>query len=46
MLDTSRRTAFNDDHGLFRDQVRRFFAKELIPHLDRWEEQEIGRAHV
>ena len=41
MLDTSRRTAFNDDHEAFRDSVRRFFAKELIPHLDRWEEQGI-----
>ena len=41
MLDTSRRTAFNDDHEAFRDRVRRFFAKELIPHLDRWEEQGI-----
>ena len=41
MLDTSRRTAFNDDHALFRDQVRRFFAKELIPHLDRWEKHGI-----
>ena len=41
MLDTSRRTAFNDDHEAFRDSVRRFFAKELIPHLGRWEEQGI-----
>ena len=41
MLDTSRRTAFNEDHEAFRDSVRRFFAKELSPHLDRWEEQGI-----
>ena len=27
MLDTSRRTAFNDDHEAFRDSVRRFFDK-------------------
>jgi acyl-CoA dehydrogenase len=39
MLDLSRRTAFNDEHDLFRDQVRRFFDRELTPHLDRWEEQ-------
>jgi len=39
MLDLSRRTAFNDDHHLFRDQVRKFFARELVPHLDRWEAQ-------
>jgi acyl-CoA dehydrogenase len=44
MLDFSRRTAFSDDHHLFRDQVRKFFERELIPHLDRWEEQgEIDR---
>jgi len=41
MLDTIRRTAFNDDHEAFRDSVRRFFAKELNPHLERWEEQGI-----
>ena len=41
MLDTSRRTAFNHDHALFRDSVRRLFARELTPHLDRWEEQGI-----
>ena len=38
MLDVSRRTAFNDDHNAFRDQVRKFFAKELVPNLDKWEE--------
>jgi alkylation response protein AidB-like acyl-CoA dehydrogenase len=41
MLDTSRRTAFSDEHAMFRDEVRKFFAKELIPHLDRWEEEGI-----
>ena len=39
MLDLSRRTAFSDDHHLFRDQVRKFFARELEPHLERWEAQ-------
>jgi len=39
MLDLSRRTAFCDDHQLFRDQVRRFFERELVPHLERWEAQ-------
>ena len=44
MLDLSRRTFYNEDHDLFRDQVRRFFARELVPHLERWEEQgEIDR---
>jgi alkylation response protein AidB-like acyl-CoA dehydrogenase len=39
MLDISRRTAFNEDHNAFRDQVRKFFTKELVPNLDRWEEE-------
>ena len=37
MLDLSRRTAFTEEHNLFRDQVRKFFDRELIPHLERWE---------
>ncbi|HEV2746483.1 MAG TPA: acyl-CoA dehydrogenase family protein [Allosphingosinicella sp.] len=41
MLDTARRTAFNEDHEQFRGQVRKFFAKALIPHLERWEKEEI-----
>jgi len=41
MLDTSRRTCFTEDHAMFRDQVRRFFAAELTPHLDRWETEGI-----
>lgn len=41
MLDISRRTAFNDDHAAFRETVRRFFARELVPHLTRWEEEGI-----
>jgi acyl-CoA dehydrogenase len=44
MLDLSRRTALSDDHHLFRDQVRKFFDRELAPHLERWEAQgEIDR---
>ena len=31
MLDLSRRAAFNEDHDAFRDQVRRFFDRELTP---------------
>ncbi len=37
MLDISRRTAFDTDHHAFPDQVRKFFANELVPNLDRWE---------
>jgi alkylation response protein AidB-like acyl-CoA dehydrogenase len=44
MLNLSRRFAYSGDHDLFRDSVRKFFDRELIPHLDRWEEQgEIDR---
>ncbi|HEX8578804.1 MAG TPA: acyl-CoA dehydrogenase family protein [Allosphingosinicella sp.] len=39
MLDTSRRFALSNDHHAFRDQVRRFLERELIPHMDRWEEE-------
>jgi alkylation response protein AidB-like acyl-CoA dehydrogenase len=41
MLDTSRPTAFAPEHEQFRDSVRRFFDRELIPHLSRWEEEGI-----
>jgi alkylation response protein AidB-like acyl-CoA dehydrogenase len=41
MLDTSRRFALSDDHHAFRDQVRRFFERELLPHIHRWEEEGI-----
>ena len=39
MIDTAGRTAYNEDHAAFRDQVRKFFAKELTPNLDRYEEE-------
>jgi len=42
MLDTARRTAFSADHDAFRDQVRRFLERELLPHMDRWEEEGIA----
>ncbi|MBA4013355.1 MAG: acyl-CoA dehydrogenase [Phenylobacterium sp.] len=41
MLSTAGRTAYDADLDLFRDQVRKFFDKELYPHLDRWEEEGI-----
>ncbi len=41
MLDTSRRTAFGPEHEQFRDSVRRFFDRELVPNIDRWEEEGI-----
>ena len=37
MLDTSTRTGFDEDLAVFRDQVRKFFDREMIPNLDKWE---------
>lgn len=37
MLNMAGRSAYDADHDLFRDQVRKFFSVALIPHLDRWE---------
>ena len=39
MLDTTQRAVYDADLNLFRDQVRKFYAQHLIPHLDRWEEE-------
>ena len=41
MLDTSARTAFTDDHAMFRESVRKMFERELLPHLDRFEQEGI-----
>ena len=38
MLDTSRRTAFDETHDQFREQVRKFLERELTPHLESWEQ--------
>jgi acyl-CoA dehydrogenase len=37
MLDTTDRTIFDEDHAVFRDAVRKFFARALVPHLDQHE---------
>src|SRR6266511_3976263 len=37
MIPASTRTLYDEDHVLFRDQVRRFFDRALVPNLDRWE---------
>jgi alkylation response protein AidB-like acyl-CoA dehydrogenase len=34
------RTLFSAEHEDFRKTVRRFFAEEVIPHHERWEEQQ------
>jgi alkylation response protein AidB-like acyl-CoA dehydrogenase len=37
MLQTAHRVGFDENHHVFRDQVRKFFDQALIPNLDRWE---------
>ena len=41
MLDTTRRSIFDESHTLFRDQVRKFLDREMMPCLDKWEENGI-----
>lgn len=36
-----KRRCYVEDHDLFRDSVRRFFARHLLPNLDRWEEDHL-----
>jgi len=38
VLNTAGRTAFDENHNLFRDSVRKFFDAKLTPNLERWEE--------
>ena len=37
MLDMSTRFAFSQEHGMFRDSVRKLFDQALIPNLDKFE---------
>ncbi len=30
---------FSEEHGIFQQSVRRFVDKEIIPHIDQWEEE-------
>ncbi|HZU64294.1 MAG TPA: acyl-CoA dehydrogenase family protein [Novosphingobium sp.] len=41
MIPVAGRPLFGEEHALFRDSVRRFFAAHLLPHLDRWEREGI-----
>jgi len=41
MIDTAARSVFDEELNLFRDQVRKFYDRELTPHLDRWEDEGI-----
>jgi acyl-CoA dehydrogenase len=35
------RHVFNEEHELFREQFKKFCAKEVTPNIERWEEQRI-----
>lgn len=35
------RSIFGEDHALFREQVRRFIAEQILPHYARWEQDGI-----
>jgi alkylation response protein AidB-like acyl-CoA dehydrogenase len=41
MLNTQDRVAYGQEHELFRDSVRKFFAKELVPNLMRFDAEGI-----
>jgi alkylation response protein AidB-like acyl-CoA dehydrogenase len=41
MLDIKGRTAYTGDHEMFRGEVRKFFARELVPNISRWEMQHV-----
>ncbi|MBY0411062.1 MAG: acyl-CoA dehydrogenase family protein, partial [Burkholderiaceae bacterium] len=41
MQDLTQRTVFREDHEQFREQVRRFFDKEVVPFHAEWERQGI-----
>jgi acyl-CoA dehydrogenase len=32
---------YTEEHSLFRDSIRRFFAREVTPHVDEWEKKGI-----
>lgn len=37
LMDIGTRRIFNEDHDLFRQNVRRFFQEEVVPHHTEWE---------
>jgi long-chain-acyl-CoA dehydrogenase len=41
MLPSGNRLPYGEDHEMFRDTVRRFLEREMVPHLERWERAEI-----
>jgi alkylation response protein AidB-like acyl-CoA dehydrogenase len=41
MLNTASRPVYTEDHNAFRDSVRKFLNKEMVPNADRYEEDGI-----
>ena len=41
MLDTSKRSCYEDVHGQFREQVRKFIERSVLPNNARWEKEGI-----
>jgi acyl-CoA dehydrogenase len=41
MLNTGTRTAFTAQHDEFRDVVRKFLERKMVPKLDHWEQQHL-----
>lgn len=39
MLQLDSRSAYQEDHAVFRDSVRKFLSRSVVPNLDRWESQ-------
>ena len=37
--DSKRHSLFSDEHNIYREQVRRFIADEVVPHHPRWERE-------
>jgi acyl-CoA dehydrogenase len=38
---TAQSRYFTEEHEIFREQVRNFVNKEILPHIDQWEEEEL-----
>ncbi len=36
---TAQSRFFTEEHAIFREQVRNFVNKEIVPHIDQWEEE-------
>ena len=46
MVDHAARTIYTEDHQQFRETVRKFLAREILPHVARWEANGIADREV